>query len=111
LRALGAPFLDRTQAQIFAVEAHEIEYHERGALSALPGDERGEVCQSIQPLRERLALRFHRRSLLASTTKLNKRPFACSGRSNLFRARNGMTAIARTPVFPEATPEGVLSAP
>jgi hypothetical protein len=32
------------------------------------------------------------------------------GRRSLVRARNGMAALARTPIFPEATPVGALSA-
>src|SRR5271157_3209209 len=35
---------------------------------------------------------------------------ACSGRRSVFRARNAMAALSRSPVLPEATPVGPLSA-
>ena len=38
------------------------------------------------------------------------KPNVDDGRQDLFRARNGMAALARTPVLPGATPVGSLSA-
>jgi hypothetical protein len=98
------PLLDAVLPDVCSFEAQKVECDITGSLAAAPRQERLEIAVSVRAEHDGLAIDQG----LVSALRQSRTP--ASGGEAYFRARNGMTAMARTPVVPEGTHAGPLSA-